>query len=107
MMTRRHSVWLIATWLAVSVGCASAPTPITQNGLDIKAATQESGVIAEPASEAASVDDGMRCTSYRPTGSHRKITRCISREQQQLERDAARRTLSGAQGPAVSAPSDL
>ncbi len=106
-MTLRNSLSLLAVCLILITGCvASTTTDRSQNSLDAKSTTQDAPAIAQSDKD-ASARDGMHCTHYRPTGSHRKITRCITKEQQQLERDAARRTLGNSQGPAVSPPSDI
>ncbi len=47
-------------------------------------------------------DQDVRCRSFRPTGSHRNVTRCTTSEQRELEEDAGRRSVEGNQFPVES-----
>ncbi len=103
-MVLRLSASLIATIVFMAAGCSSVTTSQTPPSLKAVAASEDAPAITTSIEDDAQADNGLHCTSYRPTGSHRKITRCVTKEQQELERDAARSALSGVQGPAISAP---
>lgn len=66
-----------------------------------KQTAPEQKAAATPKPRRKSMDD-LHCVKYKPTGSHRTRTRCVTQAQRQLEEDAARNALDAATGPTFS-----
>lgn len=83
-------------------GCAStagnsSPPKFVQSSA--KSAEPELTAAAEPRRKDP---NELVCQRYKPTGSHRSVTRCVTRAQKTAERDAAQMSLQRATGPNLS-----
>lgn len=104
--------WTAASILILLAGCASSPqAPLAANASEASAPSGDS--VVAPKQKVAVYDkskpkeSNLHCTRFKPTGSHRLITRCVTQEQREVEEDAARNALIKATGPVLQAPADL
>ncbi|MFK8015751.1 MAG: hypothetical protein AB8G17_09960 [Gammaproteobacteria bacterium] len=92
-----------AALLLTLSGCATeAPATGALGSAEGKSAQAVGSEKVRVYDKSKQADENVRCRSFRPTGSHRNITRCTTAEQRELEEDAGRRTVQGRQGPNVS-----
>ncbi|MEO1574526.1 MAG: hypothetical protein AAFU65_06150 [Pseudomonadota bacterium] len=95
---------------ALLAGCTSTTTQTGSSAQAAPVATQKSTPAAEPQAEARTASTRQKrkdpnelvCQRYKPTGSHRSVTRCVTRAQKTAERDSAILGLQQAAGASLS-----
>lgn len=101
----RSSAVCAAASIALLTGCASTQT---ESSAPVQA--QKQTTATESTSEARTASTRPRrkdpnelvCQRYKPTGSHRSVTRCVTRAQKTAERDSAVLGLQQAAGASLS-----
>lgn len=99
-----------AAALLAGASCATPPS-VPDTDRAASAATAKEPQIKEKVTlyNESAKSSNMYCQTYMPTGSHRKVTRCVSKKQKKLEEDSARNTLmrmnrGSAADPALNQP---
>ncbi|MEM6640023.1 MAG: hypothetical protein AAF610_08975 [Pseudomonadota bacterium] len=103
---KRIGMLAVSLAMALAAGCATN----TSGNVVETAAAQSAGKRSVASATTASTTtertrkdpDEMVCERYRRTGSHRSVTRCVTRAQRTAERDSAVLGLTQAQGPSLS-----
>ena len=109
-----HRRLILSVFFAAAMAAGCSSTSSVEDGAQVQSPTPVAQKAETPAAQAAAVKrsrkkdpNELHCTRYKPTGSHRSVTRCVTQAQRTAERDSAVLTLQRTMAGSASGGNDV